>query len=178
MAVAVAACAGEPSGTPLPTAERTTARPATDSGGQASMGSVSFERVLQGTSNASQLDGAAIIPLWSPEEAGGIAAQIGSEEASTALLAQDYERYTVVLVLRGQQPSSGYSIQVQSVDLDAGEVRVTARLEDGQGAGLTVITYPFDIIRIDEREIPEDRQAHWVLVDTQGQWLADSGAGP
>lgn len=74
----------------------------------------------------------------------------------------DFDENQVIAIVDGRRPSSGYSVDIQSIERHADEVRVHY-LAEHPGAGCanaTVITYPYCLVITARTDLPVRFEAH------------------
>lgn len=79
----------------------------------------------------------------------------------------DLRREFLIEVYRGECPTGGYRIHVKTVEQEGQNVTVTVTLENpGPGEVVTmVITYPFEIVKIQRRSLAQGGDLHFSFID-------------
>jgi len=78
----------------------------------------------------------------------------------------------ILVVYRGMLSTSGYGIEVVSLQLAAGQGQVTVKLTGPAGQMANqVISYPYEILLLDSTQYPFNRSTIWTLLDQSGKEL-------
>lgn len=62
----------------------------------------------------------------------------------------DFDEYDLIIVALGEQPTAGYAVNIESVQLDEGDLAVTGKATAPGGDAITaqVLTYPYSAVSI------------------------------
>lgn len=141
-------------------------------------GAVPFENLGQGDSfnAANTLGRPTILVFGNKVEAARFTELLNDKTNAKRIEEVDFTRHWVVAVVRGIRPSGGYGIQIQSVSLGPGVVKLRVKLTDPAPRQFVTqaLTYPYHLIRIERSKLSIPAGTKWAARTQAGELLAQT----
>ncbi|MCB0194477.1 MAG: protease complex subunit PrcB family protein [Anaerolineae bacterium] len=140
----------------------------------ASTTSLAFTTLNQGASMTLQLDKPSIFIAGTQDDIEALKTGLADPEITQFIETVDLNTNWVVGIIQGPIGSSGYGIEIQSVNQMPNEITMVADLTEPGPDQMTsdVITYPYHLIVIPKNELPENPGTSWSVYTGSNELLA------